>query len=225
MGRRYIKLYEQITNWEWFHTPSTLALFIYLLLKANYKDSVVHGVKVKRGQLVTSLPKLSTDVGLSIQQTRTAISHLKSTGEITDVSNRQYRVITIVKYDEYQGPTDASTDDQQTINRRPNRRSTDEATPYIEYIEYKNNISLPSEESMVQTKRFTPPTIDDIEAYCEEKGIFGFDAQKFMDYYTSNGWMVGRNKMKDWKAAIRTWVRTDNQRSREKRKADLDLPY
>lgn len=79
MGRRYIKLYEQITNWEWFHTPSTLALFIYLLLKANYKDSVVHGVHVKRGQLVTSLPKLSTDVGLSIQQTRTAISNRRST--------------------------------------------------------------------------------------------------------------------------------------------------
>ena len=225
MGRRYIKLYEQITSWEWFHTPSTLALFIYLLLKANYKDSVVHGVPVKRGQLLTSLPKLSTDVGLSIQQTRTAISHLKSTGEITDVSNRQHRVITIVKYDEYQGPTDAATEDQQTINRRSNRQSTDGATPYIEYIEYKNNTSLPPEES-IRTKKFTPPTIDDIKAYCEEKGIFGFDAQKFVDYYTSNGWMVGRNKMKDWKAAMRTWVRTESQRNREKKRdTELDLPY
>lgn len=217
----YIKLHRKITDWEWFHTPNTLALFIYLLLKANYRDSEYHGVLVKRGQLVTSLPKLSTDVSLTIQQTRTALAHLKSTGEITDVSNPQYRVITIVKYDDYQASTDDSTGNQQTINRRSNRRSTDKVTPSEEYKEYKNNISLPSEEISVQ-KKFTPPTTDDVDAYCDEKGIFGFDSQKFVDYYTSNGWMVGRNKMKDWRAAIRTWIKNEKTRQR---KTDLDLPY
>lgn len=57
-----------------------------------------------------------------------------------------------------------------------------------------------------KAKRFTPPTLEDVIAYCNERGN-SVDAQHFIDYYTSNGWLVGKNKMKDWKAAIRTWER------------------
>lgn len=52
--------------------------------------------------------------------------------------------------------------------------------------------------------RFFPPTIDEVRAYCAEKG-YTVDADRFVDYYTSNGWKVGKNPMKDWKAAVRTW--------------------
>lgn len=52
--------------------------------------------------------------------------------------------------------------------------------------------------------RFSPPTVDEVRAYCTEKG-YTVDADRFVDYYTSNGWRVGKNPMKDWKAAVRTW--------------------
>lgn len=55
---------------------------------------------------------------------------------------------------------------------------------------------------------FRPPKLEDVEAYCRERGN-GVDPQHFIDYYTSNGWRVGRNPMKDWKAAVRTWERKD----------------
>ena len=56
--------------------------------------------------------------------------------------------------------------------------------------------------------RFAPPTLDDVTAYCTERGN-GIDPQRFMDYYQSNGWKVGKNPMKDWKAAVRTWEQRD----------------
>lgn len=62
------------------------------------------------------------------------------------------------------------------------------------------------EEPKSKAKRFTPPTLEDVIAYCNERGN-SVDAQHFIDYYTSNGWLVGKNKMKDWKAAVRTWER------------------
>ena len=55
-----------------------------------------------------------------------------------------------------------------------------------------------------RSKRFKPPSIDEVIAYCLERGGV-VDPHRFVDYYTSNGWMVGKNKMKDWKAAVRTW--------------------
>lgn len=57
-------------------------------------------------------------------------------------------------------------------------------------------------------KRFVPPTYEEVKAYCEERKN-NVDPQRFIDYYESNGWMVGKNKMKSWKAAVRTWERNN----------------
>ena len=62
-------------------------------------------------------------------------------------------------------------------------------------------------------KRFTPPTVEEVSAYCQERGN-RVDPQRFVDYYSSNGWMVGKNKMKDWKAAVRNWEQKDKQYGR-----------
>ena len=53
-------------------------------------------------------------------------------------------------------------------------------------------------------KIFVAPTLEEVQAYCKERKN-NVDAERFIDYYTSNGWQVGKNKMKDWKAAVRTW--------------------
>lgn len=65
------------------------------------------------------------------------------------------------------------------------------------------------------TKRFIPPSVEDVREYIAEKG-YHVDAERFIDYYTSNGWMVGKNRMKDWKATVRNWERnSDKNRSNE----------
>lgn len=56
-------------------------------------------------------------------------------------------------------------------------------------------------------RRFTPPSLEEVRDYCRERGNT-VDPGKFIDFYESKGWMVGKNKMKDWKAAVRTWERT-----------------
>lgn len=59
-----------------------------------------------------------------------------------------------------------------------------------------------------KTKRFVKPSIEEIAAYCK-KNNYNVDAERFYDYYESKGWKIGKNSMKDWKAAIRTWVRNN----------------
>lgn len=58
-------------------------------------------------------------------------------------------------------------------------------------------------------KRFTPPTVEEVRAYCEERHN-GIDPERFVNFYSSKGWMVGKNKMKDWKAAVRTWEKMNS---------------
>ena len=61
-----------------------------------------------------------------------------------------------------------------------------------------------------KAKRFMPPTVDEVAAYCQERGN-GLDPEAFVDFYASKGWMVGKNPMKDWKAAVRTWERSEGR--------------
>lgn len=58
--------------------------------------------------------------------------------------------------------------------------------------------------------RFTQPTAEEVRAYCLEKG-YKVDPERFVDFYTSKGWLVGKTKMKDWKAAVRNWSRNDKK--------------
>lgn len=81
----------------------------------------------------------------------------------------------------------------------------------------KNSIVKDSKGESVRgekAKRFIPPSVEEIEQYCIERSN-NIDAQSFIDFYESKGWMIGKNKMKDWKAAVRTWERSRKQENKE----------
>lgn len=59
---------------------------------------------------------------------------------------------------------------------------------------------------------FSPPSVEEVRAYCTEKG-YGIDPERFVDYYTSNGWMVGKSKMRNWKAAVRNWNKREEPKN------------
>ena len=69
-----------------------------------------------------------------------------------------------------------------------------------------------------KTTLFKPPEMKEIKEYCEERKN-GIDPQKFLDFYQSKGWMVGKNKMKDWKACVRTWENNGNRIKEKKHPA------
>lgn len=118
----WICLYKKLINWEWYQDGNTCRLFIHLLLLANYEDKYWQGQLIKRGQLVTSLEHLSDDLGLSVQQIRTSIKKLKSTGEITSKATNKYTLVTIERYEDYQSKeekaTSKITNEQQTTNKQ-----------------------------------------------------------------------------------------------------------
>ena len=77
----------------------------------------------------------------------------------------------------------------------------------------KVSIGKSKEYSKPRSARTIPPTLDEVKAYCRERNN-NVDAERLYDHYTSNGWMVGKTKMKDWKAAVRTWERNEYRNKR-----------
>lgn len=103
MPSTYIKLDRSILRWRWFKDPNTLQLWIYLLASVNIKDNDFMRVTIHRGELATSYPSLATATGLTVKQVRTALEHLKDTGEVAVTRHPKFSVISVLNYDLYQG--------------------------------------------------------------------------------------------------------------------------
>lgn len=91
----------------------------------------------------------------------------------------------------------------------PNREETKRKETRRKEIESKNGTA----DKPPTRPRFVPPSLEEVAAYCRERRN-AVDAQHFLDYYTANGWKVGKNAMKDWKAAVRNWERRDDHAGR-----------
>jgi hypothetical protein len=192
----WIKLHRQITDWEWYDDHNTFRLFIHLLLKANHKERSYRGTTIEVGCIMTGRELLSKETGLSVQQIRTCLERLKLTNEITIKSDKQGTIIQVVKYKDYQVLTNESTTNQPTSNQQVTTNKNDNKE--------KND-----------NNTFKPPTADDVKSYCLERNNF-VNAETFINFYESKGWMVGKNKMKDWKACVRTWEKTNTKPIQQK---------
>lgn len=100
----------------------------------------------------------------------------------------------------------------ETENNRTKPKITEGKPNKKEKENKKETITETKKESI---GRFTPPTPAQVSEYIAEKG-YSVDAEKFVDFYESKGWFVGKNKMKDWKAAVRNWARSQRQESTTK---------
>ena len=193
MADAFIKLHRKLLDWEWYDDANTMRLFIHCLLRANWKSGSWHGITYGPGQFITSLQTLATETGLSVKQVRTALNHLKETNEVADQRQGNCRIITIVKWNDYQcegKPKGNARADQGQTEGKP--RATDK-----EYKEYKN---------IKEFKRgFVPPTLEDVKAYAAQRGN-KVDAQKFFDYFTEGEWKDSKgNPVKSWKQKMITW--------------------
>lgn len=138
----WVKIYRSLTDWEWYSDPNTLSLWVHILLSVNYEAKKWRGTQINKGEMVTSIAHLAEECGLSVRQTRTALNHLKSTGEVTCRTTNKNTVITVVKWDIFQadGRTSDKQTDKRADNRETNERQTSDKQPTTtkEYKEYKN---------------------------------------------------------------------------------------
>ena len=110
MASGWIKLHKRLNNWSWKTDPNTMALWVHLLINANYEPSYFLGHEIPIGSLPTGLPSLSEKTGLTISQIRTSLNKLKLTGEIAVKVTSKFSIISITKWSDYQA------DDRQVSN-------------------------------------------------------------------------------------------------------------
>lgn len=183
--------------------------WIDLLFLAQFKDSFffVRGQKVvvKRGCLAVSTEKLSERWKWSRGKVIRFLNELEIEQQIEQQKSKLINCISIVNYDKYQTDCTADGTTDNTANRTTG--STTDGTHKKNVKKVKNDKNSNIGEKSI---RFFPPTLEEIKNYCSERKN-NVDADKFFNFYESKGWMVGKNKMKDWQAAIKNWEKSNKQ--------------
>ena len=214
----WIKVWD-IPEDHWLNSDIRyFGMWIKLIRKAETRDRklVRNGVMIeaKRGTVYSSVNKMAEEWGVTRRTVDHFLALCEADGMITvqRAGNAGSNVI-INNYAKYQDKpnnkraTDNTTNDTTDGTTDSTTDGTTKATLFLtnksEYTEGQKG-----GEDNVRAQRFTPPTITDIVSFAFDENL-KIDADRFYDYYSSNGWMVGRNKMKDWKAAVRNWARKD----------------
>ena len=195
-----------------------LAIWTWLLLKAAWRESDVlfddKRITLKPGDLPpVSRRTIASELHISESKVQRVLKRFEIEHQIEQQMGSKSRLISIVSWNEYQ------QGEQQSEPQVNHKRTPSE--PQVNTIEeYKNNKNTKNTKNNIY-KRFSPPTIEEVRAYCNERGN-NVDPEKFIDFYESKGWMVGKTKMKDWRAAVRNWERNSASKSSNN---DLDDFY
>lgn len=144
----FIKIDRKMLEWEWWQDINTSRLFLFMLLSAYWKDGRYKGVEIPRGSFPASTAALAKATSLTENEIRTAVKHLKSTGEITNRNHGKYTVFTVVKYNEYQENYNQNANRMQTVDNqitntilkedKNEKKRKKDNIPYAEVISYLN---------------------------------------------------------------------------------------
>lgn len=210
----HITLKRTLKLWRWYQDPKVFALFVHMLIDANFTDTEWESRTIKRGQLVTSVPDLSRETGLSIQEVRTGLRKLRLTRDISQEFVGRMTLVTLCNYDKYQGEQRA-INGQATGNQQADNLLLTPIQPAISEEgkkEIREEVKAPVAPATPK-KKFVKPTVEQVRAFCQEKG-YNINPETFVSFYESKGWVVGKSPMKDWQAAVRQWVSRDRDGSR-----------
>lgn len=162
--------------------------------------------------LASAIPKLEADEATYIAKVEAG----RKGGLGSGVTKSEANAKSASSKTEANGKQNASTTQAEpkqnasTVQAERKQKATEQGTRNLEQEQGTRNIG---------SGAFRPPTLEQVKAYCEERGN-RISAERFINHYTSNGWMVGRTRMKDWKAAVRNWERNEFDKT-EKNTQDM----
>ena len=208
-------------------------LYSNILLKLYLRSLKNDGKLVVNDRIPYNAEMLASVTGHQVGTVKQALSIFKDLGLIDVLENGAIYMLDIQNFiGKGSSEADRKREYRQRIetdrtNVQTNLRQISEKYPPEIEIELEKEIKIEKEidssakSTTTKRKRFEKPTLSEIKQYCTERNN-NVNAEQFYDYYESNGWKVGKNSMKDWKAAVRTWERSEYRKPTTTKKTNTE---
>jgi len=212
MDKSWIKLYRKMQDHWVYKNPNYTNIWLAILWGTNWKQSkvLVHGklVIVERGEILTSIRTLAQQSHTSEKSVRNFLKHAKVDGMILPKKGTVATHFIVLNYNDLQ--------EQQSTEGHTEGTARAQQGHYHKKLRSKEGKNIEQIDSVsMRSRAFTRPSLQEILGYFLHLGSTADEANKFYDHYTANGWKVGKNAMKDWKATARNWNRNKGKFGKE----------
>lgn len=219
-GGDWLRLHRKALDSRAFSDDWLWRLWSWCLMKACWREGWKDGRALESGQFATDRKAAADQLNVSPSKLYRGLQTLQEWGQIRLEANSRFTTVTICNWRTYQCE---GCESEQPVNsgwtageQRVNSGDTPPPSPPLlpppdpPLITPPLHPPLENEEGeetktvRAPRRAFVKPSLEEVVAYCRERGN-GVDPAAWLAHYESNGWRVGRNPMKDWKAAVRTW--------------------
>ena len=221
----YMKLFRKISEWEWYDDPVTFKVFLHFLITARCQDGSWHGIEIKRGEVLESLPSIALKNGLTVRNVRTAIHHLIDTNSVTIRKVGRCHIYKVSEYEKYQVRHDFRQEDDREVTE--NRQDSDrKVTAHKERKESKEGkkerVLRESKDSLSQSDQIAHgmeanvesipltdgtewrPTVSEYDEYCRlYPSVDVFDSFRRM-----RAWSLSNPTKKKTRNGVKRFVNT-----------------
>lgn len=216
---------------EWLEEQENGHKYSLFYLKLCLKSLKTNGILIRKvGNMLVPYDnkKLAEMTKTPVDTVIVAMELLKGIGLIQILENGELYISQLENMIGSQSKSALKKQQQRLLKQQvliEGRQRVDKCPPKIEIeleqeidldLEIKKEEELKNNSPKTTTKRFIKPTLEEVKNYCNERNN-KINAEYFIDYYEANGWKVGKNSMKDWKAAIRNWERRENTTNTNKK--------
>lgn len=211
----FVPIKRSVIETRWYSDSEVRALVLNLALTVNHKIGYFDGTVVNPGERIVSMQRLADEMGWKKTKTFRVLARAEEYGGLVKKSERRWTKLILSESIIY------DRNDKSSGTNPELKCDTDGSEPASKRKQSNNeNQSNNEDHEKKRGTQFVPPTIGEVQAYCDERQN-NINPEKFIDYYESRGWYLGQNLMKDWKAAVRIWEKNEKTfRSKESSRTD-----
>lgn len=247
----FLPLSRALLGWDWHSEPKTAWLYVVMLMQANWEDTLWRGETLRRGQLLTGRKKLADASGLTEREVRTALEHLKKSGDVEVTSKNKFSIITLLRYDEHcppdqrivQQPTSKTSDERPADDQQPtSSRPADDHIQKVKNLKTlkKAAASAPAREDCgsVSADAYNSPERNAIEQLWQAMGnrltttdlvridelTADFEPGDILDAMREADEHGAKSSWAYIKTVLRSWKQNGGRRERPQRQEEVD-PY
>jgi len=200
----FIVLHRKLLEWKYFYSPYALKLWIYLLLRANWKTGYFLGVEIPRGSLATSMRRLALDTEMDVNTVRKWIKRFQEEDMITVKTSNRFTHIFINNYATFQDIADEQSSTQhhteshtQSHTQRPPNRTNKQS----------NKVTKKQIDSLGAV---SAPDLMEVVEYVRAENL-GVNPEKFYRFYHERNWMINGDPIHNWKSLLRNWAQNERK--------------
>ena len=202
----FVKLFRKLVDWKYAQFPNAVALWVHILIRANWKDGYFMGVPIPRGSFATSLQRLAGETGMNVSTVRRWLKKFEDDKQIERIVTQRCTIIKVSNYRDYQ---DISEEGVNTpVNTLMNKQMNNQVNTQV------NNNRRSKEEKEIKKVRnregLRSPSLPEVERYFKEHG-YKAEPFPFWEYYNRREWKDQNGRQLDWMLKAGDWEAREKQ--------------